>query len=383
MEKRQLVLLFGCSLIPWTIGNGIMPLLPVYAGKLGASSAESGAYLAIAYVAITLGALSASWISGRFGRKGPLVAVGLLAVPLTWLTGQVTNLWQLTAVTAALWLLGGMGFALTSILAGLYARPEERGRVFGVLSMTGPVGALLGGLAAGPMVDGWGFPAMFLAFALAALAWPVMALLVKDARIEQPGSQKEASSELSPELGGMFWLLFAASLVVMVANMAGVLGRSLVMDNLGFSAAAISSTGAVGGAVSLPFGLVAGVLSDRLGRKGLLAFGFLASALGLILLTFAADLWHFWLAISLVTVQNAVSGAVGSALVADLVPQGALGKGMALFSATGWLGGVVGFAAVGVAIQAAGFSATFFGAGLLALAAAGLLLKIRVGKTGG
>mgnify|MGYP001126658304 CR=1 FL=1 len=245
MEKRQLVLLFGCSLIPWTIGNGIMPLLPVYAGKLGASSAESGAYLAIAYVAITLGALSASWISGRFGRKGPLAAVGLLAVPLTWLTGQVTNLWQLTAVTAALWLLGGMGFALTSILAGLCARPEERGRVFGVLSMSGPVGALIGGLAAGPLVDGWGFAAMFLAFALAALAWPVMALLVKDMRIDRPGSEKRASSEPPPALGGMFWLLFTASLVVMVANMAGVLGRSLVMDNLGFSAAAISGTGAV------------------------------------------------------------------------------------------------------------------------------------------
>ena len=45
--------------------------------------------------------------------------------------------------------------------------------------------------------------------------------------------------------------------------------------------------------------------------------------------------------------------------------------------------GVVGFAAVGVAIQAAGFAATFLGAALLALAATGMLLGMRVGKTGG
>ena len=35
MGKRQLAVLFLCSLVPWTIGNGIAPLLSVQAAGLG------------------------------------------------------------------------------------------------------------------------------------------------------------------------------------------------------------------------------------------------------------------------------------------------------------------------------------------------------------
>ena len=42
MEKRQLFILFFCSLIIWIVGNGLLPLLPVYAVRLGASSTQAG-----------------------------------------------------------------------------------------------------------------------------------------------------------------------------------------------------------------------------------------------------------------------------------------------------------------------------------------------------
>lgn len=377
MPKRQLVLLFLCSLVPWTIGNGIIPLLPVFAAKLGASPAESGAFLAVAYVAITLGALSAGWISQRLhSRRKPLLVLSLVAVPLTWLCGQAADLLQLTLVTSALWFCGGIAFALTSILAGMLAGAAERGRVFGVLSMAGPVGSLLGGVLAGPLADAGGYAVMFAGFALLTLTWPLLVYLLKDAQPEKAAETKAADAPRAG-LGWMFWLLFAAALLVMAASMAGVMGRSLVMDALKFSAASISSTGAVSGAVALPFGLLAGVLSDRVGRRGLLALGFLSTALGLGVMVFAAELWHFWLAISLITVQNAVSGAVGSALVTDLSPKPALSLGMALYSATAWLGGIAGFAATGLAAQALGFAPTFAIAAALALVSAAMLLPIK------
>lgn len=67
MPTCQLILLFLCSLIPWMTGSGMMPLLPVFAARLGASSAASGAFLAVAYFAITLG--------GAFGGVGLAAAV--------------------------------------------------------------------------------------------------------------------------------------------------------------------------------------------------------------------------------------------------------------------------------------------------------------------
>jgi len=78
-----------------------------------------------------------------------------------------------------------------------------------------------------------------------------------------------------------------------------------------------------------------------------------------------------------VSAQNAVSGAVSSALVADLIPKSSLGKAMAFFSATSWIGGAIGFAATGLAVQALGDSPTFLVAAILPLLSVVLLIGIR------
>jgi len=42
MTRKQLFALFSCSLIGWTVGNGLIPLLPVYATQIGAEPAVVG-----------------------------------------------------------------------------------------------------------------------------------------------------------------------------------------------------------------------------------------------------------------------------------------------------------------------------------------------------
>jgi MFS family permease len=270
-----------------------------------------------------------------------------------------------------------MALALLNILAGLQAGPEERGRVFGVLTLANPVALLVGGLASGPIVDQWGFPALFTACAFFLALLPAAALFLHD----PPGPHRKGAREPDARAGGgrgaglgwAFWVLFGAAVLAMIGNFVSVLGRSLAMDGLGFSAAAISSTGAAGGAVSLPLPLVVGWLSDRLGRRRFLVAAYLAGAVGLVLLARSAALWHFWVAVSLMYVQNALNSAVGSAFVADLVPAPRLGRGLALFTATTWIGGVVGFAATGYAVQGAGLATTLLAAAALPAAGAALL----------
>ena len=120
MSKKQLIALFLCSLVPWTAGNGLVPLLPVYATHLGADSAVSGYYLAFSYLAIALGALSAGWVSDQLNRrKFPLILAGIVGIPIVWLMGQISTIWGLTILTAILWFCGGLGLALIGILTGL------------------------------------------------------------------------------------------------------------------------------------------------------------------------------------------------------------------------------------------------------------------------
>ena len=78
----------------------------------------------------------------------------------------------------------------------------------------------------------------------------------------------------------------------------------------------------------------------------------------------------------LVTV-SLITGAVGTALVADLVPRDALGKALSLFGATTGIAGIMGCAGAGCAVQLFGTVSTFAAAALLPLVAVGFLLAIR------
>jgi DHA2 family multidrug resistance protein len=149
------------------------------------------------------------------------------------------------------------------------------------------------------------------------------------------------------------------------------------MDQLGFAAAAIASTGAIGGAVSLPLPPLIGWLSDRAGRKRFLALCYLGGIAGLMVLAVSVSLWHFWITALLGTILGAVNMGVGSALVTDLVPRESLGRGMSLFNASVWMGGIIGFAGTGYGIQNLGMVTTLVIGVCLTLVATVLLIPIR------
>jgi len=301
----------------------------------------------------------------------------VVSIPGVWLMGRATNVWHLTALTASVWFSGGVGLALISILTGLFAEETERGKVFGILSLTSALGTTIGGLATGPMVDRWGYPTMFATLSLFLILWPLTALLVEDKVVARVRVDEASAVGESPGLGRRVFLLLLASLTVAVAIFVSQLGRSLAMNDLGFVAAAISSTGAIGGAFALPLLPLVGWLSDRVERKRLLALSYLTGTVSLLILAASASLWHFWVVASLMAVFVSVSGAVGSALVTDLVPQEALGRGMSLFSAASWVGGIIGFAGAGYAIQNLGLIFTFIVGASLPLVAIALLIPIR------
>ncbi len=376
MDRRQLAVLFVYSLVIWTIGNAVLPLLPLFAGSLGADYLHTGLYLAAAYASIAAGTTLAGWLSDRKGhRKAMMLLAGLAGSPFVLATALVQTFPELVVLTCVVWWLGGMAIALTNIVGGLSAGPGERGRVLGVLALAAPVGSVIGGLSIGSIADALGFSRMWIPLGLLWLVCPAVGLFVREVPGPSPPRDQPKAARgriFTPA----FLVLLACGISAATGSFIGSLGRSLLMQGLKFTDADITSTVLASGLVTLPFPVALGTLSDRVGRLRFIGLCYMAGVAGLVVYASATSLWAFWTAASLLAFVSYVSPGVSSALVVDLVDRPAIGRGLSVFSATGWVGAVIGFGGGGLAFERLGYARGFLVGALLVVVAMALLAPI-------
>ncbi len=380
MSRRQFFILFLCSLMPWWVGSGLMPLLPLYAARLGASPALVGNYLSLIFFALAAGTVLGGWLAAKVRRHRVLMmAMGIAAAPAAWMMGQVTAIWPLIALNALLWFVTGISLALVTIIAGQSTAQHERGRVFGLLAMTSALGGVLGG-PTGIVADQWGYSVLF---ALAACIWVFQVVAAaflhnptQDARTPKPAQLPTHLPGGSTPPASAFLVLLAAALLFSTGGFAGTLGRSLSMEAQGFSSATITMIAALGSGIGLMVNPLVGRLSDRVDRRPLLCLIYMAGGLALVVMAYSNTSIEF----TLVAVLTALSGAersVSSALASDLLPTHGLGRGLSLFDGVKWIGGVVGLAGAGYVIQLLGLTQALLVSALLPGLALVLILFLR------
>jgi MFS family permease len=377
--KSQLQRLFFYSFSILFVGMGVLPVLPHYAAEFGATATVIGLYLSVIYIAITASTMLTGFLSVQLGRRRLFILAGAFGVPVLFLLGQVTALWQLVILTAALWFFGGIGVTLINVFTGLYADQENRGRWFGMIALTAPLGALTGGLIVGRLVDGQGYPLMFAALSLVWAVWPVLAYL---RLVDKPVPTQQQTGKGSPTPVSLremmpLLLLLMAILLSMTAVNVGRLSLPLTMKSLAFTPGAVSTAMAMAGLVTLPFAYFLGSLSDRLGRKTVLIFGYLVAIVGVSLLIISNQTWQFWISASLLLIAMTVSGSVTSAFATDLLTPAVLVRVLPWFSAMGFIAGILGFAGAGFLMENLGPTALFVGTAVLPLIAIALVWPLR------
>jgi MFS family permease len=381
MSRKLLLLLCLCNALLFTVGNALSTFVPVYAVRLGADRATTGYLFALVFLSLSLGTIFFGWLSDRLQRrKALLIAAALIDVPIYLLMSATTDYGLLFTLFSLGWFTGSAILVAVLALAGLYAGPSERGKIFGLLASCTAVGQLVAGVFAGQLVDRLGYPVLFTVAAVLSVVIAVLGLLLVDRSVPRHADSKTGGQAA---LWGnrSFVILFVACILALVAGGMTLLIRPLEMDRLRFDAQSIASVGAIGGLVTLPMPVLIGWLSDRLPRKYLLLCCFTFALLGLLTLAGAMSLAQFWLSGVFISVAS-TSTAIGSAMVTDFVPTDVLGTGVSWINATGWIGFTVGLAATGQAMQALGVTNTLLLGSAMVIAALVLAVVLPIRSQG-
>jgi MFS family permease len=384
-SRRALIAIAASNFLLLLVASGTGSLWPVYITQLGGGPTASGIFNAAGWLTGFAGILCSGWLADHTGRRKTIFYVSCLLFTSTWwlMTGATT--WQQATLIN---LAAGFTFAsiqtMIIILTGLLASETERGRSFGMLTLTAGISQLLGGLVGGPVADRFGFNTLFMADTLFCLGCMLPWLFFTEPRAAAPTGAPVAgidaqSTEKGRGWGGLgrrFYAIVAASLLLGLTNMSAGLGRSITMNQLGFSATAISLAAAIAGAVTLPAPLALGWLSDRIGRRRLLLGCLAAGLTALLALAFARSAWSFWGASILLALLTSASPLL-QALATDLLPARTVGSGLSLLSSASAVGFFVSALGIGAAIEGLGSRPAFLITALAPLLAMGLVARAR------
>jgi MFS family permease len=353
------------------------PLMPLFlTSVLGAPLAAVGLIEGVAESSASVIKTASGWLSDRWRVRKPLVVLGYglsaVAKPLL----AAAQVWPAALGVRFLDRAGkGVRTAPRDALLADVTDKKTRGLAFGFHRAADTLGAVLGpgiglGLLAALDED---FRLVFLLAFIPAAAGVLFLALVRERKPPPPAAHEEAVPVR--QLGVHFYLFLGVSLVFALGNSSDVF-LILRAKDLG-----LSNTGAVSAyivfnvtyaALSVP----AGIASDRLGRRNVIAAGFLVFAGVYLGFGFASSAAAVWPLFAVYGLYMALTEGVGRALIADSVPARSRGTALGLY--TGAMGAMILLSSVlaGLLWDEVGPSAPFFLGGATAAAALGLLLAL-------
>ena len=357
----------------------IYPLLPGFLTTvLGASMAFVGVVEGIAETTASLLKIAGGWWSDRVRKRKPLMIAGY---GLSGLTRPLIALAATGGHVLAARIIDRIGKGIrTSPRDALLAAsvpPERRGAAFGVQKTMDNIGAVVGPLIAWALLN-WAKVDLRTLFWLATVPMTgAMVALIFGAKeapavASAPKPKAQTPFNMTPEfkcyLGAVLLFTLGNSsdaFLILRANKLGVPTSHLPLLWMALNL--------VKSASSYP----AGVLSDRIGRRGLIIGGWAVYALVYFGFGLAQDAWHIWALLMIYGLFYGMTEASERALVADYFPDAERGRAFGAFNFVTGIGALPASLLMGWIWETAGPLAAFgTGAGFALLALIWFLLKV-------
>ncbi|MDD1755880.1 MAG: MFS transporter [Methanomassiliicoccales archaeon] len=381
------VLILGIvSLLTDASSEMIYPIMPLFLTAIGATGTLIGLIEGAAETTASLLKVASGWYSDRYQRRKVFLTSGYglsaLSKPLFALA---TTAYQVLGIRIVERVGKGIRSAPRDALIADSTPRESWGKAFGFHKAMDSTGAVIGPLLVLPVllaaaaVTADTYRLIFLLSTIPALAAvAVIVLFVKEVRAKHVEVKRRFLSG-TPLLGKEFWRLIAVVTIfylgevsyvffILKAQAAGLDDVNIillyVLFNLMFVVTAIPS----------------GTLSDRFGRRPVLAVSFLLFAATCAVMALASELWFLALGFVLFGVYKGSSEGVFKAFVSDVSPKGLRGTALGIFHTCVGMVMLPGGLIAGLLWDDMGPWATFAYGGVLAMTSVILLLLLGRGK---
>lgn len=359
----------------------LYPVLPVFlTATLGAPVSLVGVIEGVAEGTASTSKVASGWWSDRLPRRRPLIALGYGLSALGKLLLALAFVWPQALLARFSDRLGkGTRTAPRDALIAESSPTLARGRAFGSHRAMDTAGAVLGPLLGLALVASLGEGRLRLIFLLAVLPAALSVALVSLAR--EPLRARARSREVGQwrlDVRGApraYWLFLGVSALFAFGNSSDAF-LLLRAQDLGLELTAVVLAYVVFNTTYALFSFPAGAVSDRIGRRPLLAGGFLAFGIVYLGLALAGDVSAVWPLFAGYGLTMALTEGVGRAWIADLAPPERRGAFVGLYHTTIGLSAVVASVLAGVLWDQVGPPAPFALGGAIGLTAAALILFV-------
>ncbi|WP_339928584.1 MFS transporter [uncultured Brevundimonas sp.] len=353
----------------------IHALLPVFlVGTLGASALLVGLIEGVAEATASITKVFSGWLSDRLGRRKILAVVGygLGALTKPVFPLAVTPFEVFGARFVDRIGKGIRGAPRDALVADITA-PEARGAAFGLRQSLDTVGAF-----AGPLI------AILLMLVLAndiraVFAWAIvpatLAVLVLVFAVREPERADPTGAARVPirwsevrAMGTAFWIVVTIGAIFTLARFSEAF-LVLRAQDMGLAVMLVPLVLVVMNVVYAVVSTPAGILSDRIGRKGLLVVGLVTLIVADAVLALAPGVTGVLIGVGLWGLHMGLTQGVLASLVADRAPARLRGTAFGLFNLATGLTLLIASVLAGALWSMWSPAATFVAGGIFALAA--------------
>jgi len=334
-------------------------------------------------------------LSDRFGRKHVLVGGWLVAVPVPFLLMWAPSWAWVLFANALLGVSQGLTWSTTVIMKIDLAGPQKRGLAMGLNEFAGYFAVALSALATGFIAARYGLrpEPFYLGVGFVAVGLALSALVVRETKHHVAAESKLHGAlppEGAPTQREVFWRTTLFDKNLSSVSQAGLVnnlndGMAWGLFPLFFSAAHMNlrQIGTLAAIYPATWGvsqLVTGALSDRIGRKWLIASGMWVQAVGIVLVVLASGFSGFAIGAALLGVGTAMVYPTLLAAIGDVAHPSWRASAVGVYRLWRDLGYAFGALLAGVTADAFGLSAAMWLVAALTFGS-GLVVALRMRET--